>query len=230
MSATGSDDPTLDPDLSAEDHAYFLAIEKLFNRLADRAHLLAPGDWHLARQWRRAGIPLELLEKAMGEFFRQQKERDPKDRIHSLRRLAPAVAAQWRQVRELTAIADRSGDGVGESVGESEPFDLPVRLEDLAAQLPEELPDREAFAARIRALTGDAETVENALADLDAELFQAAEASLDPAQKAGIDAAVTVALRRLAGRLTRDEITRARDRLRRQVLRERSGLPWLSLF
>ena len=43
---------------SAEDQAYFHALEEAFLRLRGRATLLSAADWQVAREWRRAGIPI----------------------------------------------------------------------------------------------------------------------------------------------------------------------------
>ncbi|HQN38153.1 MAG TPA: hypothetical protein PLQ31_01300, partial [Thermoanaerobaculia bacterium] len=46
---------------SAEDHAFFQAIEERFVALRGAATLLSPADWQLARAWHRAGIPLAAV-------------------------------------------------------------------------------------------------------------------------------------------------------------------------
>jgi len=55
-------------------------------------------------------------------------------------------------------------------------------------------------------------------------------AALAPEERAALDATLDKALGAVAGRLAAAEIDHARGRLARQVLRERLGLPMLSLF
>lgn len=210
---------------SAEDHAYFLALEDLFIRLRGAPLLLSPKDWQTARQWRREGIPLELVRRTLEEVFERRRKRGAKGYISSLRYCARAVEGAWAKIRELTAAGER---------GEAPAFDLPGRLDALAAALPEDLPDRSAWGRRITALGSepgdDLEAVEEALARLDEELLPAAAARLDEAGEEALEAEVERALAALAGRLSADELERSRRQLSRRLLRRRLGLPVLSLF
>jgi hypothetical protein len=76
----------------------------------------------------------------------------------------------------------------------------------------------------------DPQAIEERLADLDREVLDGALAALSGAERAALDGKVTRAVAALAGRLPVPEIERARERLARQLLRERLGLPMLSLF
>jgi hypothetical protein len=210
---------------SAEDHAYFLALEDLFIRLRGAPLLLSPKDWQTAREWRREGIPLELVRRTLEEVFERRRKRGADRPVSSLRYCARAVKGAWAKVQELTAAGER---------GEAPAFDLPGRLAALAAALPEDLPDRPAWGGRITALGSemgdDMERVEEALARLDEELLPAAEGTLDDAGRKALTAEVSHALTALAGRLSKDELERSRGQLRRRLLRRRLRLPVLSLF
>ena len=61
-------------------------------------------------------------------------------------------------------------------------------------------------------------------------MLDAAAAGLTGEERAEIDAAVEKTLTLLRGRLPADELAASRDRLFRQALRRRLGLPVLSLF
>ncbi|MFL6197698.1 MAG: hypothetical protein ACJ76J_00840, partial [Thermoanaerobaculia bacterium] len=98
------------------------------------------------------------------------------------------------------------------------------RLRNLAAAVPA------AFAARVAGLHGDAPSVEAALSALDREMLAASSASLAPELRKEVEAAVEKTLAALKGRLPTDEVERSRERLTHQVLRQRLGLPVLSLF
>jgi hypothetical protein len=209
--------PTSSPRTAEEetDHAYFQAVEEIFVRLRGAPLLLSPVDWQVASRWYREGVPLDLVRRALEEVFAKRKERGAKGKINSLRYCAQAVEAAWADLRELTAPGERA---------EAPPLDIPSRLRNLAAAAP---PD---FSERLLALTGDAPKVEADLSALDREMLTAASAALDGKLRKEIEAAVEKTLAALKGRLPAEELERSRERLTHQVLRQRLGLPVLSLF
>jgi hypothetical protein len=203
------------------DHAYFQAVEEIFVELRGAPLLLSPADWQVARRWHQEGVPLELVRRTLAEAFARRKERGTKGKISSLRYCAPAVEAAWAEVRELTAPGRRA---------DAPAFVVPPRLAALAASLPADFPDRELLAHRIAALEGDPWQVEDRLSALDREVLDAAMDGLAEENRTEIDGAVEKALAALAGRLPPKELEGSRERLTRQVLRRRLGLPVLSLF
>lgn len=228
MSATGSDGIEPAPEAgsdSSEDQRYFLAIEDLFIRLRGAPLLLSPADWRTAQEWRRQGIPLPLIESTLEEIFERRQERGATGMVSSLRYCKRAVEAAWKEARELSATAQRTAAPALEAA---------PRLAALAEALPADLPRREGVAARIRGLGSlvgeDPEKVEAALARLEEDLLDELEPSLEPSRRETLAAAEKTALDALAGRLPRDQIEAARQRLHRQLLREELGLPVLSLF
>lgn len=198
-----------------DDHSYFQSVEEIFVRLRGAPLLLSPADWQVASRWHREGVPLDLVGRVLEEVFAKRKERGTKGKINSLRYCAPAVEAAWADLRELTAPGERA---------EAAPLDIPGRLRSLAAAVPD------AFRERVLALQGDAPSVEAALSALDREMLAAASSSLAPELREEVGAAVEKTLAALKGRLPADELERSRERLACQVLRQRLGLPVLSLF
>lgn len=208
-------------DDGAEVTAYLHEIEDIFLDLRGSPLTLPPGDWHVARRWFRAGIPIDLIRRVLEDVFAKRKERGTKGKVSKLEYCAPAVEAAWADLRELTAPGERL---------EAPAFDLSLRLQALAAALPPELAGRDGFAARIVALAGDPQTIEEELAGLDREMLAVAAASLDDPLREEVGAAVEKTLSGLRGRLSADELERSRERLTWQVLRQRLALPVLSLF
>lgn len=200
------------------DHAYFQAIEEIFVELRGAPLLLSPTDWQVARRWHQDGVPIGLVRRTLEDVFAKRKERGAKGKISSLRYCAPAVEAAWDELRELTAPGERS---------EAQAFEVRPRLAALAAALPKGLPE---IQVRITALEGDPQHVEEHLAALDREMLDTAETGLDEASRSEIRGSVEKTLNALGGRLPADELERSRDRLSRQALRRRLGLPVLSLF
>lgn len=212
MTETGPDDG---------DHAYFRAVEETFVALRGAPLLLSPADWQLARRWRRAGIPLDLVRRTLAEVFARREERKAKRQLLSLRYCARAVEQAWKELVDLTSPGHR---------GTAEELDVAGRLAALAAALPPELPGRDALAGRIASLTGEAQAVEEALARLDRELVESAVAAAPAATRAEVEARIAATLEQLGGRLPAEEIERSRERLRLQIARRLLGLPVLSLF
>jgi len=201
------------------DHAYFQAIEEIFVRLRGAPLLLSPTDWLVASRWHHEGVPLDLVRQSLEEVFAKRKERGAKGKINSLRYCAPAIEAAWAERRELSAPGE---------LGEAPALDIPGRLQRLAAALPSSVPPD--LVQRILGLEGNAPSVEAALSALDQDLLAAASSGLDPELGHDIEAAVEKTLAVLASRIPAAELERSRERLKHQVLRQRLGLPVLSLF
>jgi hypothetical protein len=232
---TGPTAPTPPADAAADadaDRAYFLAIEDYFVKLRGAPLLLSPVDWHVARRWRLTGVPLELVRRSLEEVFARRRERGAKGRISSLRYCASAVEAAWAAHAEMAAPGAR---------GEAEPFDAAARLAALVAAVTSGAsgasgaagPEVAGLPARLAELAAaglDAPTLEERLAELDRETLDRALAALPADARDGLGATVEKAIASLAGRLPPAELDRARERLARQVLRDRLGLPVLSLF
>lgn len=199
------------------DHAYFQAIEEIFVELRGAPLLLSPADWQVARRWHREGVPLDLVRSTLEEVFAKRKERGAKGKISSLRYCAPAVEAAWADLRELTAPARRA---------EAPAFEVAPRLQALAVSLP----GREELATRIAGLSGDPQEVEERLAALDRQMLDQAWDGLDGEGRSEVEAAVEKTLASLASRLPAGELASSRERLVRQTLRRKLGLPVLSLF
>jgi hypothetical protein len=223
MSATargGDGAPTPAPSDAAET-AYFRAIEDAFIRLRGAPLLLSPTDFQVASRWHREGIPLALVVATLDEVFAKRRERGAKGRINSLRYCAPAVEAAWAEVEELQGPARR---GAAADVAVAE------RLAALAAALPADLDDRDAWVTRLARIAGDAEAVETALHQLDDELLARSAAALAPEARERLDAEVEGIVEGLRDRFPDTELAALRERLFRQRLRRLLGLPVLTLF
>ena len=203
------------------DSSWFRAIEDAFVRLRGAPLLLSPADFQVALRWRREGVPLGLVVATLEEVFEKRRERGARGRINSLRYCAPAVEEAWAEVRELQGPARRAP-------AEEPPVE--ERLAELAAALPKELAERDAWAGRLLALSGTAEEVETALRALDDELLAQADAALEPAARERLDAEVEAILEGLRDRFRDTDLEALHGQLRRQRLRRLVGLPVLTLF
>ncbi|MEO8277229.1 MAG: hypothetical protein ABI639_13530 [Thermoanaerobaculia bacterium] len=220
-----------DPDggPSPEDHAYFLAIEKSFLGLRQQAVLLSAADWQVAQGWHRLGVPPELVHDVMARLFERQQTRKGRA-ISGLRYFRAAVENAWEESQAMQA---------GGRAELDPPLPLSVRLTNLAAHVPVELPQRDRWLAALAALAGSAasgtpllpdDQVEESLQDLDRDFVATLLDELSPAEKSAQAAQVEEALARLRGRLAADEIEIARARLAGQLARRHFHAPVLSLF
>ena len=206
---------------SAADHVYFQAIEEAFIRLRGAPLLLSPDDWQLARKWRHAGIPLDLVLTTLEEVFEVRRARGTQRPIRGLRYCDPAVEEAWTRHQELTA------------TGRQQPtsgVDVAARLAALAAAVADHPGVESGLEQRILALRGSPEAVERALIELDREMMAGAEHRVEPELHEQLEASSAATAESLAQRLTADEIGRLRARLHREGVRRHLGLPVLSLF
>ena len=201
-----------------ESQSYFRAIEATFIRLRGSPLLLSPEDWRQADEWRRRGVPLELVLATLEQVFARRAERRATGRVQSLRYCAAAVETAWQEVEAMMSGGRRR---------EAPAVDVAARLAALAASLP---PGRGELADRVRAVVGSTDEVERALAVLDEEMMEAALADLGDEERRTLERRTAGALEALAGRIRPEELAEARHRLLRQALRRARRLPVLSLF
>jgi hypothetical protein len=210
------------------ERSYFEAIEEEFIRLRGAPLLLSPADWRLADRWRQKGVPLHLVLESIRRVFERRAERQAaspelKQRnVSSLRYCRPAVEKAWAEYRELGAAPPLRR--------EPSAIDVPARLGALASALPATLAEVELWRSRLMEVGGTAPEVEARLAELDLELVAGAFGSLAPADREAVLASADEALRRTAGRVDEARLPELRQRLVRRLVRERLGLPLLSLF
>jgi hypothetical protein len=158
----------------------------------------------------------------MGEVAFRQRARRSKRGFSSLRYFRAAVEAAWLEQLELGA------GGVAPRFDHGPPVE--VRLERLAAALPDSVPGAAALRAEIVALLGSLEEIESALVALDRRLLEAAERGL--AGEAGSRARrrAEEAAAQFAATLPAEELGTLRESLFAQALRAETGIPVLSLF
>lgn len=203
---------------NSESQSYFRAIEESFIRLRGSPLLLSPEDWQQADEWRRRGVPLELILATLEQVFGRRTERGVAGKIQSLRYCAPAVETAWQEIEALTAGGRRR---------EAPAVNVAARLTALAAALPREQAE---LAQNVTALAGPTSDVERQLAALDEAMMASALDKLTADERRALERRTAAALAALSGRIEADELAEARDRLLRQALRRARGLPVLSLF
>jgi hypothetical protein len=221
MTGTAPEPPaTPAPPVTADDHAYFRVLEEEFLRLRGKATLLSAADWQVAQGWHRAGIPIEIVVQVMAALFTRAREKR-KRTISALSYFKAAVEAAWEEVEALSA---------GGRKERLEPFRVEDRLRRLAGSLGAALPGQARWSMAITSLSGELEEVEKALTELDRQLLDELAAALPETERRAHAATVESALSGVAKRLPPEELERARTHLGARLLRERFGVPVLSLF
>jgi hypothetical protein len=187
---------------------YFLEIESHFAQRRGTPFVLNAKDWSLMKSWSDEGIPLPVVIEAIDSVFDKQEAKNKK--INGLSYCKHAVKELWQERRELLI-------GGQENAPEEE---VVPRLDALAEAVAGVAPE---FAERVRGLAAEKSVprIEERLMELEQELI---ESLLPQAEE----------LRAEARALTSgaDEKTRARteEAHLRRLVRERFGLPRLTLF
>jgi len=210
------------PNDESEEQAYFRAIEETFIRLRGAPLLLSPADWRIAQTWRRDGVPFDLVQETLETLFRLREERGAKGKVQSLRYCQDAVETAWEELQELVEPARRE---------EPEALDSSDRVAALADSLPS-LPtlDRLGLRERILALSGSVTAMEAELRTLERELYDGLVEDLEDEEREELERRVAGVLNDLPEPLELEERALAADRLRRQILRRRLELPYLTLL
>ena len=193
------------------DDSYFLEIEGHFAARRQTPFILSAKDWALMKSWHDEGVPLPVVIEAIDAVFEKSEKK-----INSLSYCRHAVKELWKERKEMLVGA----------AGESPEADPAPLLDALASKL-EALPAAAPFAPRVRGLASEKTVprIEEKLMELERELLDAVIAAEDvAAMRAEIAAS-------LAGAKL-DEKTRARteEANLRRLVRERFGLPRLTLF
>lgn len=202
--------------------SYFHAIENLFIDLRGAPLLLSPADWQIAKAWREAGIPLELVQESLETIFRRREERGAKGKVQSLRYCRDAVESAWEELQELSAPGQReSADAV----------DADLQTKAILKALPKnDLVDRLELKTKIASLEGPLGEREKSLQQIEDALYEALQNDQSDEERDALEKRVASVLADLPEPLTGEAHDRAAERLRRQILRRRNGLPVLTLF
>jgi hypothetical protein len=216
---------------TGEDREYFAAAEAAFVRRRGTPFLLSPKDFALLREWRALGVPIEAVEAGIDEAFTRREERGAVGRVNSLSYCRDAVLLAWERRAETAR---------GKGRGGADPIDAPAGLRRLAAELatvaarrPDLGAPLEAAArslSKLEASGKPAEEIEGSLASLDRRLARALAEALPEEERAGVDDEVGRLLAGAGSRMDAGTLEKTARALKRRLVRERLGLPRLSLL
>ena len=182
---------------------YFTDIEAHFAQRRGTPFVLSAKDWALMKEWHDGGVPLPIVIEAIDSVFDKQEGKGRK--VNGLRYCRHAVKELWDERRELQI-------GAADAAPEE-------NVEALLEALAEALPDP--FASRVRDLARDKSVprIEERLIELEEELLSSLATDDIRAEARSLAAGA-------------DEKTRARteEATLRRLVREKFGLPRLTLF
>ena len=197
--------------------SYFTEIEAHFAARRNTPFILSPKDWALMKKWHEEGIPLPIVIEAIDTVFEKNETSGRKKVISSLSYCRHAVKELWHERRDLYV-------GGAETTPETGPE---LMLEILASQI-ERYPE---IAATVRGLAREQSVpkIEERLMEVEREMIDRIFAELPESEAASLRAEIAAAV----GDTSRlDEKTRARteEANLRRIVREKFGLPRLTLF
>jgi hypothetical protein len=198
---------------------YFQEIEAYFALRRGTPFILNAKDWALMKKWYDDGVPLPVVIEAIDTVFEKNEASGRKKVISSLSYCRHSIKELWQ---------DRQNLYVGEG-GVSPEAGPEALLDALALQL-ESSEVAASFAARVRALASEKSVpkIEERLIDLERELVDAFIAA-DPSAIDAIRADIAVALGDTS-KLDAKTRTRTEEANLRRLVREKFGLPRLTLF
>jgi hypothetical protein len=238
-----SDPPDPDP--------YYVAIEEAFNRRRGAPLLLAPRDWALIGEWKRLGVPIPVVLQGIDTVFDAYDRRPPSARrINSLSYCRQEVLGLHELYLGLQGVEAGRPGPAPEGGATAPPPEAVTRylkrlrkrlreaatwcsehgLDELVGPIAEASGEVKTIQRGLSRSQFDPQALEAGLGHLDAALLDQARQALSETERRALDAEVDETLAAPSGRMT----PAARDTTRRvtaaRLLRQRCGLPRLSLF
>jgi hypothetical protein len=203
----------------APKETYFLEIEAHFALRRGTPFILNAKDWALMKKWYEDGVPLPIVIEAIDAVFERNETSGRRKVISSLSYCRHSIKELWNERQNLYV-------GAGDVAPEAGPEAL---LEALATQL-ETSEVAAPFGTRVRALASEKSVpkIEERLIDLERELVDAFIAA-DPAAIIAIRADIATALGDTS-KLDAKTLARTEEANLRRLVREKFGLPRLTLF
>jgi hypothetical protein len=198
---------------------YFQEIEAHFALRRGTPFILNAKDWALMKKWYDDGVPLPIVIEAIDTVFERNEASGRKKVISSLSYCRHSIKELWQDRQNLYV-------GGGDVSPEAGPEAL---LDALASQL-ETSEVAAPFAPRVRGLASEKSVpkIEERLIDLERELVDAFIAA-DPSAIDAIRAEIAIALGDTS-KLDAKTRTRTEEANLRRLVREKFGLPRLTLF
>jgi hypothetical protein len=225
--------PEASADTALEEAAYYQSIEEFFVSRRGDPLFLSNADWLLIRKWRRAGLPLRIVMRGIGDALDGHAHSwGRKRKVGSLAYCAAEVDAARERWQRALSFEDETETSV------------PLALKGFASALETatELGARGAAAARsaaaeLRVLAAPGasgpprlEELTRRLGATEKALLEALRADAAAETLAAIDAEIDADLAPYRGRMPERVLAQIHDEAWARRLLGRHGIPRLSLF
>ncbi len=218
---------------------YFSEIEETFVRRRGKHLLLSPIDWALIETWQERGVPLHVVLRGIEKVFDSRDQNAKQTRsVKSLFYCKEEIEAQYaewleRQVGKNGAAEIENASGGAQFSEESIKTHLDAVGKQLNAAakkskagLREVLERVSARLAELKEIYADAETLENALEDLEKLI----DTELLKTHDKRIESEIERSLAAYKNKMEAEVYRRTIDLMLFKRLREEAGIPRLSLF
>jgi len=199
---------------------YFLEIEAHFAMKRGTPFILSAKDWSLMNKWRDDGVPLPVVIEAIDSVFEKNESSGRRKVISSLSYCRHAVKEIWQERKELQV-------GEGGLTPEEQPVAILQALVEAIgnASAPRDILDGVVDEIRSLRVESSVPAIEERLMEIERRMIARVLAS-------GPEAEIRAEVAKAIGGATLDEKTRARteEANLRRIVRERYGLPRLTLF
>lgn len=215
---------------------YFTEIEDTFIRRRAKNLFLSPLDWALIELWQDRGIPLHIVIRSVESVFDVFDKQPPGTRtIKSLfycREEVEVQYAEWLKSQagkasESEADAAFSPDAVAAHINEAIESLKINNVESIREDLARAVARLEELAAN---LTGDAETVDATLGDIEKLLDRAMLTNWESVHLKSLKKEVGDQLRGYKAEMDADAYKNTFELMLLKRLREEAGIPRLGLF
>lgn len=217
---------------------YFTEIEDTFIRRRAKNLFLSPLDWALIEQWQDRGIPLYIVIRSVESVFDVFDQQPAGTRtIKSLFYCREEVEVQYKewsksQAGKSSEPADGAGAAFSADAVAAHIADAISALKDNSVVSLQE--DTARAAARLEELaanlTGDAETVDSTLGDIEKLLDRAMLTNWEPLHLKTLKKEVADQLRGYKADMEPEAYKSTFDLMLLKRLREEAGIPRLGLF
>jgi len=229
--------------------SYFTEIEDTFVRRRGKHLMLSPIDWALIESWKERGVPLHVALCGIEHSFDSYEAKKHKRTVKTLLYCQEEVEAQYAEWLE-SRVGKQDEADVEDELKSPFPRDVVLKyLDESLAELTRLFEQRRAIddelteaAARASTLLAEikndyatvaspsARKLEDSLTGLERLLSDALRATLSPAEMAHLESEIAAQLKPYRRNMEKEVYERTLDNLLLKRLREKFGVPRLSLF
>jgi hypothetical protein len=231
--------------------SYFSEIEDTFIRRRGKHLMLSPIDWALIESWKERGVPLHVALRAIEHAFDSYESKKHKRTVKTLLYCQEEVEAQYAEWLE-SRVGSHDYEGAAEDADDRKsPFSRDIvvahldrssrELNSLAEERRNEHELAEALKRAANLLTDirdeyanaarpDTRKLEESLSGIDRMLDEGIRNSTPLSEMADLETEVDEQVKPYKRHMEKEVFAQTRENLLKKRLRERFGVPRLSLF